>query len=436
MREYQVARHISAGRFGTTALVKLSSRLAVMKTVEISRLDPALTSEVVEEVAALAAVRHPHILPVIECFRQQSVVSLVFEYAEAANVAARVAEARERNVSLREELVQRWFTQILLAMKHIHDRGALHRDLRTRRALLTPQGNVLLSGLAVSALLARRLVPEAPDPEAVRYTAPELVAADTIDHSVTTDMWAVGVVLFEMLALKAPYEHSHPRGLVERILSGSPNTIPARGDPELRDVCTELLQRAPDERPSASEVLKRPAMQMELRHLLNSGPQRKVGPENAPRVVAQVPLELPLSQQFRPATTPRKACLSGSLLLAGPTPTPRSLRSISETCGRRTPTMKELATPRALQPRRLTATFGRALEKRGSRWTPPQRTPATVSLEAASPEQGPAKAQAWVGEVASPVTSDRAASVEQAFFVTEERHESELELKGRLSLVS
>jgi NIMA (never in mitosis gene a)-related kinase len=317
VRAYERLRHISTGRFGAAYLIQAHGRLAMMKSIDIGRLDSASRKQVVEEVAMLANLRHPHIIAIRECFVEGSHLCVVMQYAEGGHAAGQIEKACRTCTPISEPQIMRWFTQAVLGLKHLHDKSVVHRDLRTRRLLLTGDGNVVLSNAAVTALLRASLHPEKAGFESTRYLSPELVAGEV--HTQASDMWALGVILYELAALSPPFEHSHPRGLAERILSSPPRMLPSRCSKDVRDLCSKLLQRKQEDRLSSTAILGLPTIQDYLHKLFNSEPAP------VPGATCIVP---PSSMQAVIPASPRKGF--GHLLQTSPALAPRGLRCIGE----------------------------------------------------------------------------------------------------------
>jgi len=331
VHRYERLRHISTGRFGSALLVRVSGRLAMMKTIDVGRLDNAERGEVLAEVVANASLRHPHLVSVQECFLEGGTLCLVADYADGGHAAGRVEKARcAAGDGLTERQVLKWFSQALLALTFLHERQVVHRDLRTRRLLLTARDDVVVSGAALSTLLARSFAPERPDIEAVRYLSPELVEGK--EHTLSSDMWALGAVLYELVSLWPPYDHAHPRGLAERILAGPPRPLPSSSSEGLQKLCMSLLQREPAKRPSATQALREPMVQSRLLSLFNEEPAFTPGWGGALRPPVNT-LDggalLPRHSAQASVASPRKGGF-GPLLLTGPAPTPRGLRRVGE----------------------------------------------------------------------------------------------------------
>mmetsp|Transcript_92226 Transcript_92226/g.264331 ORF Transcript_92226/g.264331 Transcript_92226/m.264331 type:complete len:423 (-) Transcript_92226:79-1347(-) len=351
---YERVRQISAGRFGSTTLVSCAGRPAVLKTIDASRLDSAaLRDDVVEDVRMLARLRHPQLLNVVEVFREGGIICIVTSYAEAGDVTLHLDRARRAGRQLESALTLQWLTQAMVALSYLHQSGVVHRDLRSRRLLLTRAGRLLVSGLALSPLLARALGAGAPQVEAVRYLAPEVLAG-TSSHTSASDMWAMGVILFELLALRAPYEHEHPRSLTERILSTPVPPLPSRcaaGSVDLRRVCTAMLSRDAEKRPSAAQTLSDTFVQATLRALVNDEPVPATEHWGA-SVQVPTPRTAPVAPCKAVPTNALRPLRAGPLMLGSPLSTPRALRRVGEVCVRTTG-REQIGPSAALPPKRV-----------------------------------------------------------------------------------
>lgn len=288
----------------------------MMKTIDIGRLDTAARKEVLEEVNVLASLHHPHLTAVHECFIEGGYLCLVLQYAEGGHAAGQIEKARRCSSELSESQVLRWFTQATLGLKHMHDRSVLHRDLRTRRLLLTSEGHVVISCAAITALLKPTLSPERPDLEAMRYLSPELV--DGKEHTAASDMWALGAILYELAAMSPPFDHPHPRGLAERILSGPARPLPRRCSREVQSLCSSLMQRQAQDRLTSTDTLRQPIIQDRLCKLFDEEPAFVPGSGAAS------------ARTDVTKATPRRGGF-GALLPQSPAAAPRGLRHVGET---------------------------------------------------------------------------------------------------------
>lgn len=216
VHHYGWLRNLGIGTFGSTELVNIhtgssvgkaaSRRFAVMKTIDVGRLANTIREQLLQEVQAMACFTHPNLVSLKECFLDGGMLCLVSVYFGGGNVAGCIEKAWRADAPLVEPQIIQWFSQAALALDYLHGRSVLHRDLRARRLLLDASGHVIVSGIATSVLLRHALSPERPILEAMRYLSPELIVS-TSAHSAASDMWALGVVFFELLTLRPPFEH-------------------------------------------------------------------------------------------------------------------------------------------------------------------------------------------------------------------------------------
>jgi serine/threonine-protein kinase len=190
------------------------------------------------EARAASRLNHPHICTLYDVGEANGVHYLVLEYMEGESLAERIARGR---LSFHEAL--RNALQIAEALDHAHRHGVIHRDLKPANVVLTKAGaKVLDFGLArlwrdgTGGLVESRASTEARELSAegmilgtLPYMAPEQLEGKETDAR--TDLFALGAVLYEMLAGQRPFEGSSQASLIAAILSSEPP--PIRTEPPL-----------------------------------------------------------------------------------------------------------------------------------------------------------------------------------------------------------
>ncbi len=152
-------------------------------------------------------------------------------------------------------------TQLAEGISALHDAGKLHRDIKPSNILVTDAGRVVLLDFGVATELARPVRP-APAPSGEFVGTATYMAPEQVDEAVplpASDWYSVGVVLYEALVGRAPFE-----GDLTDVLTRKSNFDPPRpstivsGVPgDLEDLCMALLARDPAARPSGAEILRR-----------------------------------------------------------------------------------------------------------------------------------------------------------------------------------
>lgn len=274
---YQEVRSIGRGSFGEATLAKDSQgKLCVIKTIDITRLDKDQQGDAVNEVKVLSSLKHPYIVAYHESFVENGTLSIVMDYAQGGDLAKRIARHRDMHQLFAEGQILRWFTQIALGLKYLHNRHILHRDLKPQNIFLTKQDDLRLGDFGISKVLAHKgdqrgdQLKEETTMGTPYYFSPE-ICRDKL-YSFASDIWALGCILYELAALHVPFEAQNVPVLVRKITTGRLPQFPSTFSLEMRQLCHDILCRDHLRRPSAAEILQGPMIQAEMRQMLQNAP--------------------------------------------------------------------------------------------------------------------------------------------------------------------
>lgn len=159
--------------------------------------------------------------------------------------------------------------QICLALKHIHDRKILHRDLKTQNIFLTLNNTVKLGDFGVARDLGHTLAKARTQIGTPYYLSPEICRGKSYNHK--SDMWSAGVVLYELMQLTHPFKGRSMKDLMSCICAGrySPPSR-RRYSSDLCSLVSSLLRAKPSARPSVNDILKMPFMQKQISRFLST----------------------------------------------------------------------------------------------------------------------------------------------------------------------
>lgn len=152
-----------------------------------------------------------------------------------------------------ENQILDWFTQICLAVKHVHDRKILHRDIKSQNIFLTKKGVLKLGDFGVSKCLSFTLDQAKTVIGTPYYLSPEIVQDK--GYSFKSDIWSLGVLLYEMCSLKMPFTSQNIATLSLKIIKGVYSPIPTQYSKELRALVKSLLTVDQEKRPHINNVL-------------------------------------------------------------------------------------------------------------------------------------------------------------------------------------
>lgn len=224
-----------------------------LKVVLDADAQPKRRERFVREARALAGLDHPHIVRLLRADLVGPAPCIVMELVEGADLEA-VLAAEDRS---RDELLG-LLEQAARAVHHAHERGIVHRDLKPSNILVTPAGEAKVGDFGLVRDLDRRtrLTRTGAMLGTPSYMSPEQVRGDR-DVGPPSDVFSLGVVLYEVLTGRRPFTGESALSLISSIVHDRP-TPPSslRRDlgPRHDALCARALAKRPAERPSALEL--------------------------------------------------------------------------------------------------------------------------------------------------------------------------------------
>jgi eukaryotic-like serine/threonine-protein kinase len=221
--------------------------------------DMSARDRLIREARTASALNHPNICTIYDVCEESGRTYIVMEFVKGRPLAEQIREG-----GLPDETVIRYGEQISDALSHAHQHGVVHRDLKSSNVMITPEGRAkvldfgLAKRIASAEVGARTLSLESQRGQStvagtLHYIAPEVFRGEPADAR--SDIWSLGVVLYEMAAGQRPFRGKTAYDLSSAILSGSPEPFRTNVSPGLRAVIEHCLAKEPGERyQHASEV--------------------------------------------------------------------------------------------------------------------------------------------------------------------------------------
>ncbi|XP_039075138.1 serine/threonine-protein kinase Nek1 [Hyaena hyaena] len=255
MEKYIRLQKIGEGSFGKAILVKSAEddRQYVIKEINISRMSNKEREESRREVAVLANMKHPNIVQYRESFEENGSLYIVMDYCEGGDLFKRINA--QKGILFQEDQILDWFVQICLALKHVHDRKILHRDIKSQNIFLTKDGTIQLGDFGIARVLNSTVELARTCIGTPYYLSPEI--CENKPYNNKSDIWALGCVLYEMCTLKHAFEAGSMKNLVLKIISGSFPPVSLHYSYDLRNLLSQLFKRNPRDRPSVNSILEK-----------------------------------------------------------------------------------------------------------------------------------------------------------------------------------
>jgi serine/threonine protein kinase/Tfp pilus assembly protein PilF len=254
LAHYQILEEIGAGGMGVVYRARdtqLERSVALKVVGEQAQVGENARARLLQEARTASALNHPNICTIYEAGVADGETYIAMELVEGQPLSAMVSSN-----GLPVEMAIRYGVQIADALAHAHERGVVHRDLKSANVIITPEGRpkVLDFGLAKRVIEGSQEATrtEAPLTEAgtvvgtLAYMAPEVLRGERADAR--SDLWALGVMLYQAVTGTLPFRGSTAFDLSSAILRDSAASLPAHVPPGLAAIIQRLLSKQAGER--------------------------------------------------------------------------------------------------------------------------------------------------------------------------------------------
>src|SRR6266516_3072645 len=276
---YKISKRIGTGGMGDVYLATdiTAGRKAALKLLPTRFTgDAERLKRFEQEAHALVGLNHPNILTVYEIGEDHSTHYIASELIEGETLRQRLARGRMELSEAVDVAIQ-----VASALAAAHETGIVHRDIKPENIMLRPDGYVKVLDFGIAKLAEQELPMTMPKDEAlllvetnlgsilgtVRYMSPEQAYGAPVDKS--TDIWSLGVVLYEMVTGQPPFTGDTPSDVMFAILEKEPPRLTnyvAHAPGELQQIISKTLRKDREERyNSAHELLE---SLKDLRHKL------------------------------------------------------------------------------------------------------------------------------------------------------------------------
>ena len=255
---YEIRELIGIGGMANVykAYDKLEDRMVAVKILKDEYLhNEEFLRRFRNESKAIAVLSHPNIVKVFDVSFGNNIQYIVMEYIDGITLK----EYIEQQKILRWKEAVHFTVQILRALQHAHDKGIVHRDIKPHNIMLLQDGTIKVMDFGI-ARFARdeRKITTNKAIGSVHYISPEQARGEATDEK--TDIYAVGVMLYEMLTGRLPFDGTNPEAIAVMHMQSTPRRPRELNDtiPEgLEEITLRAMQKEPSMRyQSAAEMLR------------------------------------------------------------------------------------------------------------------------------------------------------------------------------------
>ncbi|KAL2094799.1 hypothetical protein ACEWY4_009518 [Coilia grayii] len=283
---WEIVGDLGDGAFGKVykAKNKETGVLAAAKVIE-TKCDEELEDYVVE-IDILASCDHRYIVKLLDAFYHDSKLWIMIEFCPGGAVDATMLELDR---GLLEPQIKVICRQMLEALVYLHSKKIIHRDLKAGNVLLTLDGDIRLADFGVSAKNTKTLQRRDSFIGTPYWMAPEVVMCETMKdapYDYKADIWSLGITLIELAQIEPPHHELNPMRVLLKIAKSEPPTLdyPAKWSRDFKDFLKKSLDKNPETRPSASQLLEHPF----VKDLKSNRPLRELVAEAKAEVMEEI----------------------------------------------------------------------------------------------------------------------------------------------------
>ena len=235
-----------------------SKREYAYKRIDAKGIDKGEREKILNHFTLLKKIDHPNIilLKYGDFSEDKKILYEISEYADGGDLLAKLNEQKKTGSYFDENTLLDWFIQLCLALKYIHSKNILHRNIKPSNIFLIDD-LAKLGNFGVAKELRPGLTYTKTKVSSPQYLAPEIIEKKKYTNK--ADIWCLGLTFYQLMILDYPFEGSTDEEKHKNILEGKKKEIPEKCNygEDFIEIINQMLSKKEDERPSVDDILQK-----------------------------------------------------------------------------------------------------------------------------------------------------------------------------------
>ena len=237
--------------------------MVVIKVIDTRLMNEESKKQIYNEANIMKKLFHPNVISFKDVFRDVKLdyFYIVMEYADDGDLSKKIKIQQKKKIDkyFSEEKILKYLYQICKGINYIHSKNVIHRDIKSQNIFLMKNGDVKIGDFGIAKSLTKTNSNAMTIIGTPYYFSPEIINGEPYNYK--TDIWSLGVVLYEMCNLKLPFDSNNIAQLSMKILRGNYDPIPFKYSKDMHNLVKKMLNVDQNKRPDIKEIMQYPLLQ-------------------------------------------------------------------------------------------------------------------------------------------------------------------------------